>query len=330
MDEEECECEEGAPAWMATFSDLATLLLTFFVLLLSFAELDVVEFKELLGSVREAFGVQFRTHGHYEALSNSPVSLGDAPPGALTYISDAEVTEAIREALERAGVEQSVDVQATPDGIVVRIRDQVLFPTGSAQLQEDAGPVLEVIANLAAEMGEQGIAIEGHTDDRPIHTSRFPSNWELSTSRATQVLRYLLANTELSPAQVSASGYADTRPIAPNDNADNRGLNRRVEFLFKRPAPPEDDERPDRIVQPRNPTRLMPQAREPLTGANAEPTSAERAAADAEAEADAEADAEAEADADAEAEAEAETDAEAQAGADADPVSDSNTESGTN
>ena len=290
MDEEECDCEEGAPAWMATFSDLATLLLTFFVLLLSFAELDVVEFKELLGSVREAFGVSFRTQGHYEALSNSPVSLGDAPPGQLTYISDADVTEAIRQALERAGIEQSVDVLATPDGIVVRIRDQVLFPTGSAELQDDAGPVLEIIANLAADMGNQGIAIEGHTDDRPIHTQRFPSNWELSTSRATRVLRYLLANTELAATQVSASGYADTRPIAPNDSADNRGLNRRVEFLFKRPPAPEgeegEDEEERHIVQPRSNYRLMPQPRQPRPRSATEAATAEpEPAVDAEAEA---------------------------------------------
>lgn len=291
MDEDECDCEEGAPAWMATFSDLATLLLTFFVLLLSFAELDVVEFKELLGSVREAFGVQFRTQGHYEALSASPVSIGEAPPGQLTYVSDAEVTEAIREALERAGVESNVDVDATPDGIVVRIRDKVLFPTGSAELQEEAGPVLEAIANIAAGMGNQGIAIEGHTDDRPIHTSRFPSNWELSTSRATRVLRYLLANTELAPGQVSASGYADTRPIAPNDGADNRGLNRRVEFLFKRPpaAPSEDEQR--RIVQPQSPNRLMPQPRQPIPDSSASETAetepdAETDEADAETEAE--------------------------------------------
>lgn len=298
---------------MATFSDLATLLLTFFVLLLSFAELDVVEFKELLGSVREAFGVQFRTQGHYEALSSSPVSIGESPPGQLTYISDADVTEAIREALERAGVESSVDVEATPDGIVVRIRDQVLFPTGSAELQDDAGPVLEVIANLAAEMGDQGIAIEGHTDDRPIHTPRFPSNWELSTSRATRVLRYLLSNTELAASQVSASGYADTRPVAPNDSTENRGLNRRVEFLFKRPAAPAaeneaDEERERHIVQPRSNYRLMPQPRQPR------PRTAGQAAAEAEAEA------ESEAEADADADAEAEPEAEAADAADADSV----------
>lgn len=262
-DEPECDCEEGAPPWMATFSDLATLLLTFFVLLLSFAEMDVVEFKELLGSVREAFGVQFRTVGHHEALSNSPVSLADQPPGALAHVQ-ANLAEEIREKLEEAGVGDSLEVEATPDGIVLRVRDKVLFPTGSDALLEDAEPVLEVVAGLAASVATQGLVIEGHTDDRPIHTARFPSNWELSTARATRVLRYFLQHAGLAPGMLSAAGYADTRPLVPNDSAENRAKNRRVEFLFRRPMSPEElaASREDAIVRPRARHRLMPAPRE--------------------------------------------------------------------
>ncbi len=91
LDDEGGGGEEGAPAWMATFRDLATLLLTFFVLLLSFANTDVVEFEEMLGSVREAFGVQFRVSGDFEGLSQSPISVGDMPPGALELVSEVDV-----------------------------------------------------------------------------------------------------------------------------------------------------------------------------------------------------------------------------------------------
>jgi len=225
--------------------------------------MDVVEFKELLGSVRDAFGVQFQTVGHHEALSNSPVSIGDQPPGALAHVQ-ANLAEEIQEKLEAAGVGDSLDVEATPEGIILRVRDKVLFPTGSDALLEDAEPVLAVVAGLAASVATQGLVIEGHTDDRPIHTDRFPSNWELSTARATRVLRYFLQHAGLAPGMLSAAGYADTRPLAPNDSAENRAKNRRVEFLLKRPMSPEEvaASREPAIVRPRARHRLMPAPRE--------------------------------------------------------------------
>ncbi len=292
-DEPECDCEEGAPPWMATFSDLATLLLTFFVLLLSFAEMDVVEFKELLGSVREAFGVQFETVGHHEALSNSPVSIGQEPPGALAAAA-ADLAEEIRQKLDEAGVGDSLEVEATPDGIVLRVRDRVLFPTGSDELLEDAEPVLAVVAGLASTVATQGLVIEGHTDDRPIHTARFPSNWELSTARATRVLRYFLAHAGLAPGMLSAAGYADTRPLAPNDSAQNRAKNRRVEFLFRRPMTPQEVEasHEQAIVRPRARHRLMPaprEAPEEQAERHARSVRAEEAASEAQAASDAQA-----------------------------------------
>ncbi|MEM9068638.1 MAG: flagellar motor protein MotB [Myxococcota bacterium] len=281
---DECDCEEGAPPWMATFSDLATLLLTFFVLLLSFAEMDVTEFKELLGSVREAFGVQFRTRGHHEALSDSPVSIGDEPPGAVTAVS-AELAEEIRGKLEEAGVEEDVDVEVTSEGIVVRIRDQVLFPVGSDTLTDDAQPILEVVAGITGAVATHGAVIEGHTDDRPIHTSRFPSNWELSTARATKVLRHFLQRTDLDPGQLSAAGYADTRPLVPNDSAENRARNRRVEFLFRRPLPVQEDEPQDTTTGVIAPGRRMPNVRESPEDVKAEHEAAEAAAWEAQEEA---------------------------------------------
>lgn len=231
--------DEGAPAWMATFSDLATLLLTFFVLLLSFANMDVTEFKEMMGSVREAFGVQFRIRGDFEALSDTPISLGETPPGELVEVvrSDADAAQMreLTEALRERGILDEVDVSPERDGISVRVRDCVLFDTAEATLRDDAHPFLHELAGiLNGPLGTDGVIVEGHTDDRPIHTERFPTNWELSTARATSVLRHLMSIGEVAPERLSAAGFADTRPLAPNVDDPSRTTNRRVEFVFRR------------------------------------------------------------------------------------------------
>ena len=240
MSDEECKCAEGAPAWMATFSDLATLLLTFFVLLLSFAELNVKEFKEMLGSVRDAFGVQFQVEGQFEAHSQSPVDLNVAP----TYVMNdtEEVAEQLDEAIEEAGLSDEVEVEVGENGVTVRMKESVLFGAGQAQVDPSvAGEILDTIAQLAGEI-DQPVAIEGHTDDRPIHTGRFRSNWELSTARAASVLEYILQQSTLPADRFSIAGYADTRPLVANDSEENRARNRRVEFRFTRPPEPRREE----------------------------------------------------------------------------------------
>ncbi|MFK7988489.1 MAG: flagellar motor protein MotB [Sandaracinaceae bacterium] len=232
MDEEaECECEEGAPAWMSTFSDMATLLLTFFVLLLSFANMDVVEFRTMMGSVRDAFGVQHESPGEFMARSNSPISVAPGgSPSNPSILQQATTVERIRTRLNSEGLGESVEVSDTERGIVMRIREAVLFGSGSATLVADGLPILERIASIAMEFARQ-IRIEGHTDDRPIATGRFPSNWELSAARATAVLRHLERSGTAADA-MSIAGYADTRPVAANTEGAGRAQNRRVEFVL--------------------------------------------------------------------------------------------------
>lgn len=241
--EEQEEVEEGAPAWMATFSDLCTLLLTFFVLLLSFANMDIVHFREMAGSVREAFGVRWTDPGPYEAESSSVVPLGEGgtpetgPSAHLRRRRDrrAEIAERLRQAVHVRGIDADVEIEETPEGVVLRIRDHALFPTGSADLVEGASELLDRVALVTLEL-EEPLTIEGHTDDRPIHTSRYPSNWELSSARATSVLRHLIDAGVPAPRLVIA-GYADVRPLEPNTTPEGRERNRRVEFLFR--APPD-------------------------------------------------------------------------------------------
>lgn len=227
----DCQCEEGAPAWMATFSDLATLLLTFFVLLLSFANMDIQSFHEVLGSVKQALGVKAAEPGMIEATASKPVVIDSEGSTQLALDTKAGILATqMQGKLEEAGMEGEVEIEASPRGLVLRIKDRVLFAVGSDELQPGAGKLLEVVADLAREF-EQDIAIEGHTDDRPIRTSRFPSNWELSTARATSVLRDM-ERRGIDITRMGVAGYAETRPVAPNDTSEGRQRNRRVEFIF--------------------------------------------------------------------------------------------------
>lgn len=247
MEEEEEPVEEGAPAWMATFSDMCTLLLTFFVLLLSFANMDVQHFKTALGSVKEAFGVQFKYHGDFEARATTPVELsaeqsspyiskGDASSlfSATRSRDDAEA-QRLREYLKKHKLNKHIEVVAGDGVVILRVTDFALFETGSDQLTRQADEVLRVVAELFGKT-PAALAIEGHTDSVPISTGRFPSNWELSTARAAAVLRHLIHHYRLEAARLSLAGYAETHPVGENGTAEGRRQNRRVEFVFRRPS----------------------------------------------------------------------------------------------
>lgn len=237
---------------MATFSDMATLLLTFFVLLLSFANMDIVEFRTMMGSVREAFGVQREMQGDFQARANTPVEITPGgSPANPAVLANSPTLSRLRSELERRGLSHLIEVEGTPRGVALRIRDTVLFESGSDRLRDDAAPLLVHIAEIVGDFDNE-LAIEGHTDDRPIRTPRFPSNWELSAARATAVLRRMSA-AGIEPERMSIAGYAETRPLAPNETDDGRAGNRRVEFIFVRSPDDNDDREPSPSVPGQEP-----------------------------------------------------------------------------
>jgi chemotaxis protein MotB len=220
----------GAPAWMVTFSDMTTLLLTFFVLLLSMATLDQKKIKEALGSLQGALGVlesgQKTEVGKEEILSR------------LEFVEQAKQNQSrmlsgIRNYIDQANLSSAVSVVKTEKGISVRIMDSVLFESGSADLLNSAKPILEKLAGIIKD-SPYYIMIEGHTDDIPISTTRFPSNWELSTARAISVAKYFIS-LGIKPDIFSVAGYAEYHPIVPNITPENRARNRRVEINFVSP-----------------------------------------------------------------------------------------------
>ena len=225
-------CERGAPAWMATFADLATLLMTFFVLLLSFANMDIVKFRQMAGSVKDAFGTQVDTPGVYEERSDTMVTVQLSEEEDRT-IDMMQMGERIRKTVEEQELEDKTEIKINEDGVTLTVDGTFMFDGGSAKLKPEFEKFLGEIAKIIEEH-DYPLAIEGHSDNIPINSPIYPSNWELSSSRATAVLRYLIDKYKIPAKRLMAVGYADTRPVVANDTPENRAKNRRVEFHFKK------------------------------------------------------------------------------------------------
>ncbi len=239
------EPEAGAPAWMATFGDLMSLLLVFFVLLLSFANMDKIKFAKLAASMGKAFGAQDRHPGYHEVASTSPVEMStressnqldllDVPTRpAPQRPEERAVLKKLKQVISERNLEKVVEAEVGARGVTVRVKGELLYEPGSAQLRPESHVFLDEIARLTRSF-PYSVTVEGHTDDRPIRSAAHPNNWHLSASRAIAALEYLVDVGGVDPARLGAAGYADQRPLVPNTDAESRGLNRRVEFVYHR------------------------------------------------------------------------------------------------
>ena len=258
--DEECECiqqecEAGAPAWVMTFADLMSLLMCFFVLLLSFSEMDVIKFKQIAGSMKSAFGVQRQVEAPdipmgtsviaqefspgkteptpvedvRQVTSKEDVSLESAQE-VMEQAADAEAAE-LRLKMQEEIADGLIEVDSENDKVIIRIKEKGSFPSGTADLHDAFLPTLQRIREQIIETPGT-ITVAGHTDDIPINTFRFRSNWELSSSRAVSVLEQLLKGGDIKAENTEVKGLADTRPLVPNDSRENRATNRRVEIII--------------------------------------------------------------------------------------------------
>ena len=229
MEEEDDAPPEGAPAWMATFADMSTLLLTFFVLLLSFANMDIVEFRMALGSVKDALGVKTQNPGNFEGVTTQPVPWPDVEThDGSVGVGDQSIVQVAR-VLETLDAKERVEVKVDEHNIRVRLYD--LFDPGSGGLQPRSFEDLDMVAQVAG-FYPHPVRVEGHTDDRRIRTAAYPSNWELSAARAGVVARYLVEAGRVSGYRMTAGGVAHYKNEHPNDVEDNRAKNRFVEVVI--------------------------------------------------------------------------------------------------
>ena len=296
--EDECpECEPGLPVWMATFADLMALLMCFFVLLLSFSEMDALKFKRLAGSMRNAFGVQAELQlddipkgtsiiaqnfspgrpdptplniirqdtidnlrDSLEVLCQDTTLMQEEAEGESglqsrqVQVSNAEAqrqvdeqAERIAEALADVIADGLLDIETINQTIIIRVREQS-FGAGTDFVADEYLPILDRVRDLLVTV-PGSLSIEGHTDDVPISTARFRSNWLLSSARALSVAEYLWAAPEMNESRFTIVGHGSTKPITSNETPEGRATNRRVEIIVRQDNPdfegevtPEDEQ----------------------------------------------------------------------------------------
>lgn len=253
-EEAECEeCEEGLPEWLATFADLMSLLMCFFVLLLSFSEMDLQKYKQVAGSMKLAFGVQRAvksdTIPRGTSIIKQEFTPGKPEPTVMKMVNQQtendnnpeirintpvpeQVTQ-MQELLEATLAEEIeaeiLEILVFEDGVMIRVRESDAFPSGSAELQAGFRPVLDKLQTILGDTDGR-IIVAGHTDNLPINTLAYPSNWVLSAARSASVVHYLAETSFTDPSRIEIRAYADTQPVAPNDSTENRAKNRRIEI----------------------------------------------------------------------------------------------------
>ncbi len=267
---EEHEKENGE-RWLLTYADLITLLLAFFIIMFAMSNLDKNKYKAVIHSLGSAFGavpsegdgagaggdlsfplfspgssmppgnsntpsLSTATASQSATPAASPMVSSSPPGGGIGNAIEIEemenVQDQVRGLLSQEHLDNDVSVTMRARGLVISINSRVLFASGKADLTSASKTLVLRIAEVLAPLSGNQILVEGHTDTDPIHTVQFPSNWDLSAARASTVLRLLLSTGKLKEANMSAVGYGEFRPIAPNNTPANKAKNRRVNIVI--------------------------------------------------------------------------------------------------
>lgn len=242
LDDEMDEIEEGLPAWVITFADMVTLLLVFFILLFAIGNIEDEKWKKIKESLRTALGSHdIDESGVREGLNvinqlqsrldENTINAVDEV-GALVKKEIDSIASEVDEFVFNNKLAGQVQVSTDERGAIITIADLALFPAGKAEMTWEGKKTLKQIFDLL-EQFDYHVKIEGHTDNSPINTEKFPSNWELSASRGSNVARQLIEQG-FPPEKISVEGFAEFRPKAPNDSAVNRAINRRIEIVYQR------------------------------------------------------------------------------------------------
>lgn len=235
MDKKCPECKAGAPEYMLTYGDLVTLLMCFFVLLFAMSSTDAQKFEALMVSFQGSAGIL----PGGTSMSESKMQFDGMPEqntsssNNIQLDSMEKLKEEVQKELNKNNLGTDVDLEIEARGLIIRFPDNVLFDSGSADIKKAALDSLTAIGNVLdkKEYQASNIRVEGHTDNVPINTSRYPSNWELSTARSTNVIKYLISNVSIDPNRLAASGYGEYHPIAGNTDNIGKAKNRRVDIV---------------------------------------------------------------------------------------------------
>ncbi|OGX78859.1 flagellar motor protein MotB [Exiguobacterium sp. SH31] len=230
--------EEHIPeGWLIPYADLLTLLLALFIVLFASSNVDQTKLEKMSQSFNQVFSGGTSVF-QASTASNSDISRTDktdttANPRTYELAKLDELKEEVNQYIKKNGLEDEIEATINSSGLVLTIQDRALFSMGEATLDADARTVAQSISGILEQAGNREIVVSGHTDNVPINTARFPSNWELSSARATAFMRGLLTNELLNPNQFTLASYGEYKPIATNETDAGRSKNRRVEVLIK-------------------------------------------------------------------------------------------------
>ena len=231
------ESAPGAPLYMATYGDMVTLVLCFFVLLYAMSTIDAQKAQKAVLSLRGSLGVLKggRTLEIPEEPNPAPQTQNDGrtpgPSPEIRMLDTQHIAYNINSYLRSEGLDKSIQVTINQRGVAVSISDQFLFEPGSAMLKPDGQRVLYKIATLVRDQ-VPAVSVEGHTDSVPLRGGMYRDNWGLSAMRAAVVASYLQESGGIDPRILQAVGYGQYHPVVPNDTREHQSLNRRVDLVF--------------------------------------------------------------------------------------------------
>ncbi|MBC7341265.1 MAG: OmpA family protein [Clostridia bacterium] len=212
----------GSMRWLLTYADLITLLMAFFIVMYAISKVDLARYEQLARALSQVFV------GSGGGMLLPEPNGGDqvVPPDEL-----AQMTQNLRAYLAEHGLQDQVFVTTTSQGVIISFTGSVLFERGQAVVRSSSLPILKKIGDYLRQIPNY-IGVAGSTDDLPINTSQFPSNWELSVVRATTVIRFFTETTGLKPERFIAVGYGEYHPLFPNTSEEERRKNRRVDIII--------------------------------------------------------------------------------------------------
>ena len=230
------ESGDSGPGWLTTFNDLVTLLMVFFVLLFTMGSVDTKMLKDFQYALQSGLGILGPGSQVSIAVKESrqkpeSVEILVQEESQVAPAEEPETDNPIDEVLKELTEEPGINIRYSNQGAHITFEDFLLFDFGKADLNPGGLDFLNKMANMINKI-PYPVRVEGHTDNVPIHTDRFPSNWELSIARAVSVVKYFAGSGKIDPQRLSAVGYGDTRPLVPNDSPVNRTRNRRVEIVL--------------------------------------------------------------------------------------------------
>ncbi|WP_297712236.1 OmpA family protein [Clostridium sp.] len=213
-------------AWMDTYADTITLLLTFFILLYSFSSTDNEKLKLIAAALKgEITGIPMKLEDTPD-ISNEDIEQGIGEKSPYEVL-----VEQVQDIIDKNGLTDSVKIREEDAGVVLQLSESILFDLGKADLKPESTKILDIISGLIPSITNE-IMVQGHTDNVPISSARYNSNWELSTARAVSVVKYFIEVKGLDPTRFSATGYGEYQPLLDNTTPENRAINRRVDILI--------------------------------------------------------------------------------------------------